>query len=105
MIKFNEIMYNLDSPREVKLEQLVILDSYSGVTLAKPLNKYTIEDCIVMMDSILTSLESSTTVGFLPSIDLTKFPIVVDLLQPFLRGNETEVTEYVRGGKAMETYK
>jgi len=55
---------------------------------------------------VLTSLESSTSSGFLPSHDLRKFPIISEFLHPFLQSvEELGVQEYVCGRKSMESYK
>ena len=59
-----------------------------------------------MIDTVLTSLESSTSSGFLPSHDLRKFPIISEFLHPFLQSvEELGVQEYVCGRKSMESYK
>ena len=102
----NETMYYLDSHKEIKVFNIKLNDNYSTLLLAKPVQKYTVEQCLGLVENIIAVLESSTSLGFLPTLDLRKFPIISDLLQPFLLSvKENEVEEYVCGDKSMETYK
>lgn len=105
MIKFSEQKYNLESRGEIMIEKILLHDTYGSLTLANNRRVYNVAECIELIESIKSRLESSTSKGFLPSVDLTKFPIVADLLQPFLQGSESEVKPYITGNKTMETYK
>lgn len=98
-------MYILDSHSEIHIEKIILHDTYASLMLSKNRKVYSVEECISMVESIKTRLESSTSKGFITSVDLTTFPIVGELLQPFLRGSEVEVKQYVSGSKSMETYK
>ena len=99
-------MYNLDVNREIKIFNLVFHDTYSTLLLAKDKKEYSPRECIEMVEKVINVLESYTSVGFLSTTDLTKFPIVSELLQPFLLSvNPIEVKEYINGNKSMESYK
>lgn len=99
-------MYNLDVYREIKIFNLVFHDTYSTLLLAKDKKEYSPRECIEMVEKVIRVLESYTSVGFLSTTDLTKFPIVSELLQPFLLSvNPIEVKEYINGNKSMESYK
>jgi len=95
-------MYFLDSHREIKIWILVLHDTDSYLLLAKK-GKYNMEQCIEMVENVLSSFESYTSIGLLPSHDVRKFKIVSELLQPFLL-TQTDAKEYICGGGSMETY-
>jgi len=61
------------------------------------------EQCIEMVENVLSSFESYTSIGLLPSHDVRKFKIVSELLQPFLL-TQADAKEYICGGRSMETY-
>lgn len=97
-------MYFLDSYKEVKIFNLVFQDSYSSILLTPTTRN--LEQCLDQVDKIIESLESSTVLGFLSTVNLRNFPIISELIQPFLLSvDENEVEEYICGDKSMETYK
>lgn len=97
-------MYFLDSYKEVKIFNLVFQDSYSTIILTPTTRN--LEQCLDQVDKIIESLESSTVLGFLSTVNLRNFPIISELIQPFLLSvDENEVEEYICGDKSMETYK
>jgi hypothetical protein len=59
--------------------------------------------CIGVIDEILTSLDSTSSKGFLTSSDLSKLPVISELLDLFI--TDSDNNEYIRGGKSMESYK
>lgn len=99
-------MYYLDSHKEIKIYKLVLHDTYSTLLLSKLDRVYCLDECIRLVDDVIDGVESSTTVGFLSSPDLRRFPVIAELLQPFLQPvSESEILSYVCGEKSMETYK
>lgn len=75
-------------------------DSYSSIFLStKCLG---LEECIILVDQVLTALESSSSKGFLTGYDLTTFPIVSEILPALLQGVESKV---FNGEESMESYK
>jgi hypothetical protein len=97
----NAMTYSIDSYRELKIYSLVFHDSYSSVILANSGRKHSLDQCLELVKTILTGLESSTSAGFLPSHNLLEFPVISVLLPSFILGGK----EYVQGGKSTESYK
>lgn len=97
--------YFLDSHKEIKIFSLTFKDTFDSILASTP-QKYSIEQCLQDVDEVLNVLESTTTKGFITSQDLTKFPIVSEILPLFiLPSDEASISEYVCGDKSMESYK
>lgn len=100
------VTYNLDSHRVINIYSLEFHDTYSSLLLTQTGNNYSLNECIDLVDKVITVLESYTSSGFLPSVDLRKFPIISELIQPFIQGEtESEINDFVCGDKSMETCK
>jgi hypothetical protein len=57
------------------------------------------------INSLQSALESSTTKGFLPHYDLTKFPVFAEILPYFIVEDEEGEDSFVNGVNTMESYK
>ena len=101
------MMYNIDSIREIRIQQLILHDFYDRLLLPAELSGLSIDESTSLIKQILNTLESSTTTGFLTTLDLRNFPVISDLLYSFLQGDieGTTVKDFVYGVKAMESYK
>jgi hypothetical protein len=103
MITTPLVGYSLDYKIKLNIQDLEFKDTFSSLELntTKYLN-IPLQERIKLVEGVVESLDSSTNKGFLPSYDLSKFPIISDLLGSFIvDGNE----EYIKGIKSMETYK
>ena len=101
------MMYNLDSIREIRIQELILHDFYDRLVLPSELSCLSVDECTILIKQVLNTLESSTTTGFLTTLDLRNFPVISDLLYSFLQGDidDSEAKDFVYGVKAMESYK
>jgi hypothetical protein len=98
--------YNLDSHKQLNIHKLKFKDTFSYLELDT--NKYSSLSAEVkyqIIEELLVALDSSTNKGFLNSFDLTKYPIITDLIPCFIHVGSKDYEEYVRGVKSMELYK
>lgn len=95
--------YSLDFKNKIKVNNLLFIDTYSSLEF--DLGSYKEmreEERLRLIEMVMESLDSSTNKGFLPCYDLSKFPIISELLGSFLI---VQNDEWVKGCKSMETYK
>jgi hypothetical protein len=95
--------YSLDYSRVLKVQNLEFKDSFSSLKLIQ--EKYqtlSMEEIYLVITVTMTSLDSATNKGFLTTHDLSKFPIISDLLPSFTHG-ESEVS--LTGEESKESYK
>lgn len=99
--------YSLDSNSVVKILGLEFNDSFSSLLLSKEKYKdLNVEERYKLIERVLSVLDSATNKGFLSTTDLSRFPLLSELLQSFiLEGCETARSEYINGSKSMESYK
>jgi hypothetical protein len=100
--------YNLDSAKVLKIGDLVFKDNYSSLVIHKEYYQCLSLSCEGRYNFIcqtLIILDSSTNKGFITSYDLTKYPIISELLFSFITVDVNVAGEYVDGFESMETYK
>lgn len=102
MINLEELHYNLDEQREINLYGLELIDSFSSLIVSNNRGWNSIEHCLAIITNIQEKIESSTNKGFLPCHDISKFPVISEMLTCFLL-DSTDL-EFVCG-KSMESYK
>lgn len=102
-----ETGYSLDNAKVLRVLQLEFYDNYSTLLLAsEKYNEMTVLERYSLLKRVIEIIDSSTNKGFIPSHDLTKFPIFAELLPSFLLdSSESVVREYQCGGQSMESYK
>jgi hypothetical protein len=97
--------YSLDRARVMRILQLEFTDSFSSLLLSKEKYKdLTILDRYNLVKRVMCVIDSSTNKGFIPSSDLSKFPIFAELMPAFIV-DSSESGEYLRGSQSMESYK
>jgi hypothetical protein len=92
----------IDSKLKLKIQKFEFSDSYDVFKLDTSVWKgVSVSVLLSSVSSFLIALDSSTTKGFLPHLDLTKFPVISELLPCFWEKDES----YVNGVESMESYK
>jgi len=89
--------------REVKICKLVWLDSFSFLKLSN--KSLSLNLILRVIEEIITSLESSTSKGFLNTQDLNLFPVLSEIIPSFVLEGEMNGKEFINGEKSMECYK
>ena len=96
--------YNLDVSGVLRFQNLAFKDTNYYLHLLE-YKQMSLEARYKIINQTLHTLDSSTNKGFLTSYDLTKFPIISDLIPSFFQGDAIRFYDYVKGEKSMETYK
>jgi len=97
--------YKIDSPKILRIGDLVFKDSYSSIEISKDYYNclsLSSEGHFKLICQTLVTLDSSTNKGFLTGYDLTTYPIISELLTSFIT---EDGKEYVNGIESMESYK
>jgi len=99
--------YSLDNIRTLRVLHLEFIDSFSSLLLdSEKYSSFSILERYNLVRRVIEMIDSSTNKGFIPSHDLTKFPLFSELLPAFLLdSSESAVLEYQRGSQSMESYK
>ena len=96
--------YNFDVSGVLRFQNLAFKDTNYYMHLVE-YKEMGIEERYKIIKETINALDSSTNKGFLTSYDLTKFPIISDLIPSFFQGDANTFHAYVKGEKSMETYK
>jgi hypothetical protein len=89
----------------LKVLHLEFIDSFASIQL--DISKYEsidIQERIRIIETSLDSLHSSTSQGFVNNQDLSRFPLVSEILPSLLIAGGDSM-EYQNGSKSMESYK
>lgn len=93
--------YGIDSIAKVKIQRFEFHDTFDSFVLdVTGWNEVSVSEVLTALSSIITSLESSTTKGYVSSVDLSKYPVISSILPSF-----TTEECYVNGEDSMESYK
>ena len=60
-----------------------------------------LKDKYIIIERVISDLESSSNKGFLTTLDLNQFPYISELLPSFILQGE----EYIKGNKSLESFK
>ena len=95
--------YSLDSQLVVKVLGIEFIDDFTFIKIK--MEKYkdlSVKERYLLIKRVLLTVESSSSKGFLTSHDLTKFPVLSEILPSFLMaGSEIERDECIRGRKSQ----
>ena len=95
--------YSLDTVKKVKVQKVEFLDSFEKFEVdLEVMGRYSAEVKLGVIRDVLLSLDSVGSKGYLTTQDLTKIPVISDILPSFF---DEEDSVYVRGDKAFEGYK
>lgn len=94
----------MDSVFTLKLQQFTFKDTFSTFLLTSYSSSELtdLSERLRAINNFLSALDSSTNKGFLHSYDLSRFPIISDLLPSFLSSDDAG---FIKGESSMETYK
>ena len=93
----------LESTRELKINKLIFLDTFDSLLLAS-YDDLSTEERLTAIIEIMGILDHNTSKGYINDLDLTKYPIISEFLSFFI-ADESKAEEFIRGNKAMESYK
>lgn len=93
--------YGLESVSKVCVQKFEFFDNFESFIIdLEKLNRLTPKEYLTGVRNFLTALDSSTCKGFITSYDLSKYPIISEVLPSF-----TDEDEYIKGKHSKESYK
>jgi hypothetical protein len=96
--------YGIDTMKNLMIQKFEFFDTYETWLLNRSIwQGMSVLGVLPAVTDLLIALESGTNKGFLTQHDLSKFPVVSEMLQCFLEKVDDE--SCVKGVESMETYK
>jgi hypothetical protein len=96
--------YGLDSTCLFKIQKFEFNDTYEYFIInLESVNFYTDEERLKMLRDFLVTFDSVSSKGFVTDYDLTKYPIIAEILPLFSDCDKDD--SYIRGVCSMESYK
>lgn len=93
--------YGLESVRKISVQKFEFFDNFESFIIdLEKVNRLTPLEYITGLRNFLTALDSSTCKGFITSYDLSKYPIISEILPCF-----TDEEDYIKGIQSKESYK